>query len=72
MRYVCMILLISAFLADNAFAYVGPGLGLGAIGAFLGIIVAVFLAIVGVIWYPLKRIFRKLKGGKAKTSESSK
>ena len=71
MSFVFLILLISALLIDNAYAYVGPGLGLGAIGAFVGIIVAVFLAIVGVIWYPLKRLLRKLKAAKAVTSDRS-
>ncbi len=71
MHLVFLILLISALLFDNAYAYVGPGLGLGAIGAIVGIIVTVFLAIVGVIWYPLKRMLRKLKTAKADTSESS-
>jgi hypothetical protein len=70
-RYGFLVMLISAFLTDIAHAYVGPGLGLGVIGAIVGIIVAVFLAIVGVIWYPLKRMMRKLKTVKANTSESS-
>ena len=62
-------MLISALLIDNAYAYVGPGLGLGTIGVFVGMVFAVFLAIVGVIWYPLKRMLRKLKAAKADRSE---
>ncbi len=42
-----------------AVAYVGPGLGLGAIGAVVGVIVTILLAIVGVIWYPLKRALKR-------------
>jgi len=64
MRSVFLFLVIFALLSKNAFAYVGPGLGLGVIGAFVGLVVAVFLAIIGVIWYPLKRLLRKLKGTK--------
>ncbi len=45
----------------NAYAYVGPGLGLGVLGAIVGAIVSIVLAIVGVIWYPLRRIFKKRK-----------
>ena len=71
MRCVFLIVLISDLLIDNAYAYIGPGLGLGAIGAFVGIIVAVFLAVVGVIWYPLKRMVRKLKAARSATNESS-
>lgn len=41
----------------------GPGLGLGAIGSALGIVSAVLLAIVSVIWYPFKRMLRRMRGG---------
>jgi hypothetical protein len=44
-----------------ALAYVGPGLGMGAIAAFFGAVLAVLLAIVGVVWYPIKRLFGKRK-----------
>lgn len=47
--------------AVNALAYVGPGLGLGAIGAIFGVIVTILLAILGVVWYPLKRLFKGKK-----------
>lgn len=42
-------------------AYVGPGLGVGAIAAFFGAVLAVLLAIVGVVWYPLKRLLNRRK-----------
>ncbi len=48
-----MALLVSA---TPSHAYIGPGLGLGAIGAVLGIVLSVFLAIVAIFWYPLKRM----------------
>ena len=48
--------------ATPAFAYVGPGAGLGAIGTFLAVIGSVLLLIVGFIWYPIKRL---IKGKKA-------
>lgn len=37
-------------------AYVGPGLGLGAIGAIAGVVLSVLLAIFAVVWYPIKRM----------------
>jgi hypothetical protein len=43
----------------TASAYVGPGLGVGAITAFFGAVFAVLLAIVGVVWYPIKRLFTR-------------
>jgi len=39
-----------------AHAYVGPGTGLSAIGAFLALLVGVVVAIFGFLWYPLKRL----------------
>jgi hypothetical protein len=41
----------------TAQAYVGPGLGLGAIGAILGVIFSILLAIFAFFWYPIKRLF---------------
>ncbi|EAU54506.1 hypothetical protein [Mariprofundus ferrooxydans] len=45
----------------NAYAYIGPGLGVGTIGAVLGILGSIFLALVAIIWYPIKRLFKKIK-----------
>ena len=44
-----------------AFAYIGPGLGAGALATVLGALLAILMLIVGVIWYPLKRLIRSLK-----------
>jgi hypothetical protein len=44
-----------------AHAYVGPGLGLGAIMSFLALIGAVFLGILGFLWYPIKRLIRSMR-----------
>ena len=41
------------------YAYIGPGLGTGALGIIFGFFISVFLALFAVIWYPLKRLFRK-------------
>lgn len=48
-------------LPNFAFAYVGPGMGGGLIVAVLGIFVAIFLALFGVIYYPIKRMINKKK-----------
>lgn len=52
-----------------ATAYIGPGLGLGALGVLAGIVVSVLLAIVAVVWYPLKRLLKSKKGAGNKTQE---
>ena len=59
MRYAVLLILLSY--SSISAAYVGPGLGLGAIGALLGGALAVLLAIVGLIWYPMKRLLKKNK-----------
>lgn len=47
--------------------YVGPGAGLSAIGAFLALVVGVFVALFGFVWYPLKRLIRFFRRGRAGT-----
>jgi hypothetical protein len=44
-----------------ALAYIGPGLGLGTIGVVLGVLVSMVLALFAILWYPFKRLIRKLK-----------
>jgi hypothetical protein len=40
---------------DIALAYIGPGAGITAIGTAIALLGAIVLAIVGFVWYPLKR-----------------
>lgn len=50
----------SLMYAPQALAYVGPGLGLGVVATVLGILFGLVALIVGVIWYPIKRLVRRL------------
>ena len=50
-----------------AFAYVGPGLGAGALGAVVGIVGAVFLGLVAIVWYPFKRLLRNRRNARTQT-----
>ena len=45
-------------------AYVGPGLGLGTVSVVLSVLLAILLSLVAIIWYPLKRIFKKKQASK--------
>lgn len=56
-----LFLLAGIVLPQTAFAYVGPGAGLSAIGTLVALIGAAFLLIVGFIWYPVKRLLRRNK-----------
>jgi hypothetical protein len=68
MRSLIFVLLLLATL--SAHAYVGPGAGLGVIGAFLGMLLTVILAIAGLVWYPVKRLLRKRSQRVEQSSEA--
>jgi len=42
-------------------AYVGPGAGISAFGSLIVLVVALLVALLGFIWFPLKRLFKKNK-----------
>lgn len=46
-------------------AYMGPGLGLGFLGAVFGVIGSILLGIAAIVWYPIKRLLRKFRKPKA-------
>lgn len=56
--------LLIFFVTTSSFAYLGPGVGGGMIMATLGIVVAIFAALFGLIWFPIKRILKKRKKNK--------
>jgi hypothetical protein len=60
------ILMVTVTAAPPADAYVGPGAGITVIGTVLAVIAAIFLGIVGFIWYPVRRLLRSRKGNAAK------
>lgn len=47
--------------APDAYAYIGPGLGAGAIALILGVIGSIFLGLFAVLYYPLKRMRQNRK-----------
>lgn len=64
-----LVALWAFFLPNPALAYIGPGAGLGAIALATALVLGVLLLLVGLVWYPLKRM---LKGKKAQTSGTTK
>lgn len=50
---------------DAAAAYVGPGAGLSALGSILAFVGVVLLLVVGFVWYPVKRLLRRMKERRA-------
>ena len=51
-------------------AYIGPGAGLSAIGTVIALIGGILLAIVGFVWYPIKRFMGKRKEDISENNES--
>lgn len=51
-------------LSDPAHAYVGPGAGLSVIGTVLALLAAASLAVVGFVWYPIKRLRHRKRSQK--------
>lgn len=45
----------------QTYAYIGPGMGLGAAATVLGLFVAFILLLVGLIWLPIRRMLRQRK-----------
>ena len=65
-------LLVLFSLSSTAYAYIGPGMGGGIILATIGIVIAIFAAIFGIIWFPIKRLIKKRKEKKQnKISDNS-
>jgi len=53
--------IVFCLIATSSFAYLGPGVGGGVIAATIGIIFAIFAALFGLIWFPVKRLLKKRK-----------
>jgi cellobiose-specific phosphotransferase system component IIC len=53
-------------------AYIGPGMGVGTFAAVFGVLISFFLAIVAVVYYPIKRMLKKKKENEEKKNEESK
>ncbi len=51
--------LVATISPHPVFAYVGPGGAVSGIGALLALVAAVFFAILGFLWLPLKRLLSK-------------
>ena len=66
--YALLVALVAAtaLSPDPAHAYVGPGAGLTALGTVVALVAALALALVGFVWYPLKRMLRRPAASEAR------
>ena len=65
MQFLIYMSILLSF-SNEASAYIGPGLGLGLIGAILGLIFSFFVLLFAILWFPLKKILKKNKNIKKK------
>lgn len=60
--FICGLLTIAmAVIATPALAYVDPGMSLGSVAVVLGGLVLVILVFIAILWYPLRRLLRKMR-----------
>jgi hypothetical protein len=65
----CLAVIIAALgAAAPAAAYVGPGAGLSLVGAFWGLLVAIFAALAFIIAWPLRRLLKRNRSAPADAS----
>lgn len=61
--FITIHMLLAVFCLE-AYAYVGPGAGITMLGALWAVILAVILAIGGILLWPLRAMLRKFKNNK--------
>lgn len=61
---------IAALLHNTALAYVGPGVGITMLGSLWALIIAILLALVGILAWPIRRLLRRIRK-RNKTTEST-
>lgn len=55
------IILSMLVISTPVFSYIGPGMGGGLIAAILGVVGAILLMIFGILYYPIKKMFKNRK-----------
>ena len=60
-RFFYILFFIFFLLTNYSYSYLGPGIAGGTIVAVVGFIVAIIAAIFGILWFPIKRMFKKKK-----------
>lgn len=58
-KFITLSVILTVCLPQIVLAYIGPGTGLSAIGSFLALLVGIIVAILGFLWYPIKRLLGK-------------
>jgi hypothetical protein len=59
-KFASLVALYVSITPGIAHAYIGPGGGVSAVGAFIALLGTIIFMIIGFLWYPIKRIRRAL------------
>ena len=65
-------LLIFTTIPQISFAYIGPGLAISSVLIALGIVGSLLLAVLAILYYPIKRLIKKVKLKKTKRNKIAK
>ena len=61
-----------AILPGPAAAYIGPGAGLGAFAVVLALGAGLLLLLVGLVWYPVKRMMKRKRIGQSENGSAER
>ena len=65
-----LVIWLTLIFTSPANAYLGPGIGAGAVGVVLGILGSIILSLFAIIYYPIKRALKKMKKSSARTIQN--
>jgi len=69
-RIALLLVAATTLVPDAAFAYGGPGSVISGIGAFLAAVAALLATLFGFIWFPLKRLYKRMTEEEASSEET--
>ena len=65
-----LLALILLLISSPALAYIGPGAGVSFLGSIWALLVGVALAIGAVLFWPIRYMYRRMRRGKSRPSET--
>ena len=65
-----LLALVLSLISTSALAYIGPGAGVSFLGSIWALLVGIVLAIGAVLFWPIRYLFRRMRRGKSRPSET--
>jgi len=70
-KNIFIIAVIFTTIPNIAHSYLGPGLALGTIVLTIGLVAVLFFALIAILYYPIKKLIKKIKLKKLKKDKLS-